>query len=151
MHRTIRSAAIAAAVTLLITPALAGCSVSDQVEQIIEGATGGEVDLPGASLPDGYPSDEVPLVDGDVTFGVKIGDTANVVYNVTVATADDPTQAVRDALLAAGFTEQAAAQATTTEGTSLVFTGTAWGVLVVVAQADGAWNANYTVTSITTG
>ncbi len=147
MSRTLRTAAVATALALLIAPTLTGCFGGNPVEQIIEGATGGDVDLPGASLPEGYPSDEVPIVDGEILFGLKIGDGTSVAYNVTVKTSGDPTEAVRSALLGAGFTEQAEAQVTTAEGTNLVFTSDAWGALVVIGQVDGAWNANYTVTS----
>lgn len=145
MNRTVRLAAIAAAIALVSTTTLAGC-FGNPVEQIIEGATGGEVDLGGNSLPEGYPSSEVPIADGEILFGIALGDAANQIFNVTVKTGGDPTDEVRDRLIGAGFTEQTAAQATTAEGSSYVFTTEAWGVLVVIGQIDGAWNANYTVT-----
>ena len=146
MNRTVRLAALAAAIALVSTTTLAGC-FGNPVETIIEQATGGDVDLGGNSLPDGYPSDEVPIVDGEITFGIKLGDATNQIYNVTLTTGGDPTDDVRDRLIGAGCTEQTAAQASTNEGTSYVFTTDAWGVLVVIGQVDGVWTTNYTVTS----
>jgi hypothetical protein len=145
MNRTVRLAALAAAIALVSTTTLAGC-FGNPVEQIIEGATGGDVDLGGNSLPDGYPSNEVPIADGEIVFGIKLGDADNQIFNVTVKTGGDPTDEVRDRLIGAGFSEQTAAQASTNEGSSYVFTSDAWGVLVVIGQIDGEWNANYTVT-----
>jgi len=146
MNRTVRLAALVTALALVSTTTLAGC-FGNPVEQIIEGATGGDVDLGGNTLPDGYPADAVPVVEGEILMGIAVGDAASKVYNVTVKTDGDPTAQVRDLLVGAGFSEQTAAQATTPEGSSFVFTSDAWGVLVVIGQVDGAWNANYTVTT----
>ena len=146
MNRTVRLAALVAAIALVSTTTLAGC-FGNPVEQIIEGATGGDVDLGGTSLPDGYPTDEVPVVGGEILSGLAIGDAASKIYNITVKTDGDPTTEVRDLLVGAGFTEQMGAQASSAEGSSYVFTSDAWGVLVVIGQVDGAWNANYTVTT----
>lgn len=146
MNRTVRLAALVAAIALVSTTTLAGC-FGNPVEQIIEGATGGDVDLGGNTLPDGYPVDAVPVVEGEIVMGIGVGDAASKVYNVTVNTTTDPTAQARDLLVGAGFSEQTAAQATTAEGSSFVFTSDAWGVLVVIGQADGGWTVNYTVTS----
>ena len=146
MNRTVRLAALVAAIALVSASTLTGC-FGNPVEQIIGGATGGDVDLGGNTLPEGFPSDAVPLTEGEIQFGIKLGDAQNEVFNVTLKTGGDPTSDVRDRLVGAGFTEQTAAQATTNEGSSYVFTSDAWGVLVVIGQVDGAWTANYTVTS----
>lgn len=146
MNRTVRLAALAAAIALVSTTTLTGC-FGNPVEQIIEGATGGDVDLGGNSVPDGFPTAEVPIVDGEILFGIALGDETNKIFNVTVKTDGDATETVRAQLVGAGFTEQMGAQASTDEGSSYAFTNDAWGVLVVIGQVDGAWNANYTVTT----
>lgn len=146
MPRSVRLAAIITAIALVSTGALAGCG-SNPIEQIVEEATGGEVDLGGNTLPDGYPVDAVPVVEGEIIVGLGVGGADAKVFNVTVKTTGDPTDEARQLLVDAGFTEQVAAQTNTADGTSFVFSSDAWYAMVVVSQVDGAWNANYTVTT----
>ncbi len=65
--RTRFTAPLAIALALVLTPALSGC-FSNPVEGIIEGVTGGDVDLGGTSVPDGYPVTEVPQPAGKLRF-----------------------------------------------------------------------------------
>lgn len=60
-----------------LPPAVSGCA-GNPVEQVVEGAVeqagGGEVDLNSdGGLPDGFPSEEVPLYDGEVVGGMGAG------------------------------------------------------------------------------
>ncbi|MFZ2963975.1 MAG: hypothetical protein WA006_04740, partial [Rhodoglobus sp.] len=77
---------VAIVLALAVTPALSGC-FGNPVEQIIEGATGGDVDLGGASVPDGFPG-EVPLIQGEVVFGASIGNAEGRIWNVTIKVAN---------------------------------------------------------------
>lgn len=147
--RTRVAAPVAIVLALALTPALTGC-FGNPVESIIEGATGGDVDLGGTSLPDGYPADEVPVIDGDILFGGALGDANGKVFNVTVKVADaSAIDTIKGQLEGAGFTAQLGGD--TTGGSTYIGSSDAWGVLVVVSE-DGSngWVANYTVTSTAT-
>ncbi len=142
------TAPIAIALALVITPALAGC-FANPIESIIEGATGGDVDLGGTSLPDGYPTTEVPIASGDILFGGSLGNAEGRVFNVTVKVAaasaiDD----IKTQLEDVGFVSQGEFAGSTAEGGSFIGTTDKWGVLVVVApDSENGFVANYTVTA----
>ena len=146
--RTRYTAPIAIALALLITPALSGC-FGNPIESIIEGATGGDVDLGGTSLPDGYPASEVPVIDGQILFGGSIGNDEGRVFNVTVKVGGaDAIDQIKAQLEGAGFTSQGEFAGSTAEGGTYLGTTDKWGVLVVVAtDNDNGFVANYTVTS----
>lgn len=149
--RTRYTAPIAIVIALAMTPALSGC-FGNPVESIIEGATGGEVDLGGNSLPADFPTDQVPVIDGEIVYGGSIGSGAEKVFNVTVRVSDGAAlQQIKDELEGAGFVSQADLGAATDGGTYIA-SSDAWGVLVVVSE-DGSngWVANYTVTAATGG
>jgi len=146
--RTRYTAPLAIALALVLTPALSGC-FGNPIEGIIEGVTGGDVDLGGTNVPDGYPTTEVPLISGDILFGAAIGNDQGKIYNVTVKVSDaNAIEAIKSQLEGVGFTSEGAIDATTTEGGTYIATTDKWGVLVVVSQ-DGSngFVANYTVTS----
>jgi len=103
-----RPATLALLAALVLAPTLAGCSViestvKDSVEQGIRDATGGDFDVNlDEGLPDGYPADAVPVVDGTVNGGRGTVDGKET-FVVTVQAADAGT-AAKDALVAAGLT-----------------------------------------------
>ena len=142
MNRSIRTrvtAPIAIALALVLAPALSGC-MGNPIENIIEGATGGDVELPGTSLPEGFPT-EVPLIEGEVAFGVAIGNGYNVSVRVDGPEAIDE---ISDQLEAAGFTAQAGG--TTGAETTQAFSSDAFTVIVVLTkEGDTGYLANYTV------
>lgn len=145
MNRRIRAVALAAALAIVVTPTLSGC-FRNPLEQIVEGATGGGVSL--GSLPEGFPAEEVPVIDGEIILALKVGEGAQTTYNVTIKTgSDDPFGTAKDALLRAGFTEQAGAQASGADGSTGVYTSEKWGVLLVTAKDGDSWTVNYTVTA----
>jgi hypothetical protein len=146
--RTRFTAPIAIALALLITPALAGC-FGNPIESIIEGATGGDVDLGGTSLPDGYPASEVPVIDGPILFGGSIGNNEGRVFNVTIKVAGaDAIDQIKAQLEGVGFMNQGEFSGSTAEGGTYIGTTDKWGVLVVVAtDNENGFVANYTVTS----
>lgn len=146
--RTRFTVPIAIALALVITPALSGC-FGNPLESIIEGATGGDVDLGGTSLPEGYPASEVPVLNGDIVFGGSIGNEEGRVFNVTIKVAGaGAIDEIKAQLEGAGFVSQGEFSGSTAEGGSFIGTTDKWGVLVVVSQdGDSGFVANYTVTS----
>jgi hypothetical protein len=138
---------LAIVLALAITPALSGC-FGNPLEQIIEGATGGDVDLGGKAIPDGFPTNEVPLIAGEIQFGGSIGTADAKVYNVTFkVTGASPVDAIKAQLEGAGFTTETEFSGDGAEGGTLIYTSPAWGVLVVVGKDSNAWIVNYTVSS----
>lgn len=140
---------LAIVIALAITPALSGC-FANPIEQLVEGATGGNVDLGGGSLPEGFPTD-VPVIDGEIVFGMSLGNvTDGQAWNVTVKVADaSAIDTIKSELSGAGFTENAA-MAGGAEAGSAVYENDAYGILVVVTDdGENGFVANYTVTAKT--
>lgn len=80
--------------------------VKNGVEQAVEGATGQDVDLgsPG-TLPDGFPADDVPLIDGEITYslGTSGEDGGGWAVFIAVADKDQAFDALKKKLTDAGF------------------------------------------------
>jgi hypothetical protein len=137
---------LAIVLALAITPALAGC-FGNPIEQIVEGATGGDVSLPGQSVPDDFPSD-VPLVDGEVVFGLGIGNADGKAWNVTVKVSGlDAADKIKSQLEGAGFTaNEAGIGGSTADGATLVYDNGTYNVLVIVSKdTENGFVASYTV------
>lgn len=142
---------LAIALALAITPALSGC-FGNPIEQIVEGATGGDVSLPGQSVPDDFPKGEVPLIDGEVVFGLGIGGAEGKGWNVTIKVSGlDAADAIKSELESAGFTaNEAGIGGTTDDGATLLYANEKYNVLVFVSKdTDNGFIASYTVTDIT--
>jgi len=137
------SASIAVVLALGIAPVLSGCS-GNPLENLVEQATGGQVDIGSRAMPDGFPA-EVPVVSGDVLFGISAGDGEERGFNVTIATgAESPLDGIETQFADAGF--EAQAQASNAGGAgSVIFSDDDWNVVVVVAETDDGFTANYTV------
>jgi hypothetical protein len=146
--RTRITAPLAILIALAVTPALAGC-FGNPVESIIEGATGGNVDLGGAKVPDDYPTDKVPLIDGEVVYGLGLGKDGAKAWNVTIKVSGiDAVDTIKSQLTAVGFTQtDAPVGGKTGDGATLILESADYGALVVVSK-DGknGFVANYTVT-----
>ncbi|CAN5323626.1 hypothetical protein BH09ACT5_BH09ACT5_13070 [soil metagenome] len=141
------TAPVALLIALAMTPALSGC-FGNPVEQIVEGATCGNVDLPGQSVPDDFPSD-VPLVDGDVVFGMGVGSDDAKAWNVTVKVSGvEVADTIKGQLEDAGFTaNESGIGGTTADGATLVYDNGTYNVLVVISKdGQNGFVANYTVT-----
>lgn len=149
IHRSSRTLTLLVAAALVTsTPMLlSGCGlIPNPVEGVIEGVTGGDVELPGGSVPDDFPSD-VPLVDGEVIFGTGFGSDTEKIWNVTIRVGSNALDQVAADLEGAGFTSSGAPQIAGDAGTLLYQKGDL-NVLVVIAEdteSDG-FIANYTVT-----
>ncbi len=137
---------LAIVLALVITPALSSC-FGNPIEQIVEGATGGDVSLPGKSVPDDFPKD-VPLVDGEVIFGLGIGNDDGKAWNVTIKVSGlDAADTIKSQLEGAGFAaNEAGIGGATEDGATLIYDNGTYNVLVVVSKdADNGFVANYTV------
>ena len=123
---------------------LGGCSmIEGQVEGVIEEATGSEVELPGTELPEGFPT-EVPLIEGEVAFGVAVGNGYNVSVRVDGPEAIDE---ISDQLEGAGYTAQVGG--TAGDGSTQAFSSDAFTVIVVLTkEGDTGYLANYTVAPV---
>jgi hypothetical protein len=142
-RRRLLVAAVAAC--LLIAPAVSGCSFNP-IESAIEGVTGGNVDIGGASVPDDFPA-EVPLIDGEVASGFGVGTAPEKIWNVTIKVTDaSALDTINGEMEAAGFSSDVGDAAVGGISGGMYSNGT-YSVLVVVAEdGDGGWAAAYTVT-----
>jgi len=142
------TAPIAIVIALAMAPALSGC-FGNPIEGLIEGATGGQVDLGGTTIPDGFPSSEVPIASGEIIFGGSLGNDESRVFNVTVRVPNaQAIDSIKADLEAAGFESQGEFPGSTNEGGTFIGTTAKWGVLVVVGKdSESGFIANYTVTS----
>ncbi len=152
--RTRFTVPVAIALTLAVAPALAGC-FGNPIEQVVEGATGGDVDLGGASVPDGFPA-EVPLTPGEVLYGASVGGADGRIWNVTIKVANaGAIDEIVAQLEGAGFTTPVEGLGNLGNGAaeigSAVLENANYSVLVVVTSRDGDADfvANYTVTEKT--
>lgn len=143
------TATAAIVLALAITPALSGC-FGNPIEQIVEGATGGDVSLPGQGIPDDFPQD-VPLYDGEVTFGLGVGNGDGKAWNVTVRVPGlDAADQIKSQLEGAGFAQnEAGVGGATEDGATLIYGNDKYTVLVVITKDDTGFVANYTVSDVT--
>ncbi|HEU4807038.1 MAG TPA: hypothetical protein VFT01_02145 [Homoserinimonas sp.] len=142
-HRRVPAAVLAAC--LLIAPAVSGCSFNP-LESVIEGATGGNVDVGGTSVPDDFPA-EVPLIEGEVASAFAVGKAPEKIWNVTIKVADaSALETIKTEMEAAGFTSDLE-DAAIGDITGGMYSNGTYSVLVVVAEdGDSGWAAAYTVT-----
>ncbi|MEY2848037.1 MAG: hypothetical protein RI885_702 [Actinomycetota bacterium] len=141
---TRRNRAVIIGVSLLVVaiPLVSGCSVRD----IVDDATGGQVQLPTSSVPEDFPS-QVPLYDGEVLSGAGLGNTDGKVWNVGIRVPDaGAVTEIGTQLTDAGFETQLEGAANDDGGTVIASTPD-FGVAVVVVRDDGGFVANYTVTA----
>jgi hypothetical protein len=121
-------------------PSTGDGEVDDSVEEIVEGANGGDVDFEMGELPADFPVDDVPLVAGEVgpSFAVP-GNDGSGTWQVTIIAPDEATAGQADDLLiAAGYSNESV----------LAFESNAYTVIVVsnVEAEDGTWQVSYIVT-----
>lgn len=142
-----RTRATLAALALPLLLALGACSLipvpevnlDETVEELVEGTTGGGVDVETGEVPASFP-DDIPLVDGEVLTGVAIpgANGAGESFQVTIRVADEPAaQQAAQLLRDAGFTEAPFGFSNATH------------LVVITTQADptaDGWTVAYLVT-----
>lgn len=140
-----RRLAVALAATATAALLFTGCSanplegiVNQGVEDAIEGATGGDVDL-GGELPADFPT-SVPLLDGEISFSGGAGQAEGWIVVLTSSAADPVAEASAE-LEAAGFTRD-----TNVSGDSANAAVYSDDEYLVIVAADGG-NLSYTVTA----
>jgi hypothetical protein len=144
-HRAV-SIALAAGLALAGVGALGGCSIA---RNVVEGATGGKVDIGGKSVPDTFPKD-VPLVDGEVLYGASLKTEEGQGWNVTIKVSGlDAFDGISSQLTGAGFT--AGTSGRDDLGATGTFAKDPYAVAVLVSKPDEktGWTVNYTVTKTT--
>jgi len=108
-HKHTLTSTVAVAGAVVLAMSLTGCSnpldnaiekATDKVaeqgaEKLVEGMTGGGLDVEFESLPDGFPSD-VPLISTDIVTGLKVKGDDGVIYSVTVSDARDVATVIPD-------------------------------------------------------
>lgn len=132
--------ALAAGVTVGVTACNPLQAITEEgVEQAIEGATGGNVDIDagaGVSIPADFPSD-VPIIDATLFSSVSLGSGAEQTWNL-IFNVSDAQAAYADAvsmLTGAGYAE--VAQTESAEGSFGSFANDAWSVTVSAVPAMG--------------
>jgi hypothetical protein len=140
-----RRAAALVSVAAVATALLTGCAgnpvegmVKQGVEDAVEGATGGEVEL-GGQLPSDFP-ESVPVIDGAIELAGGSGGGTEGWVVVLTSQAADPLADAESALTGAGFTEDAALSGDAAGGS--VYTD---GEHLVILAGDGS-TVTYTVT-----
>ncbi|AWB90074.1 hypothetical protein [Homoserinimonas hongtaonis] len=153
-RRALHATAIVA--TLLLTPVLTACGtplegiVSESVESAVEDATGTKVES-GGEIPADFPA-EVPLIDGEVTYGgsLEVNGTQN--WTVTITTTEPVADAfanIRTQLTDAGFMQSVINE--TADSANGAFTGTNYSLIVTASVADSQTSITYVVTSAVAG
>ena len=144
-------ALVLAGIVLVGVPLLSGCSIINNF--LPGGNNGGGLPggvIPGTSVPADFPS-EVPLIEGDVLLGLSVpGDNGEKAWNVTIKVSGaDAFDTIKTQLTDAGFEYREVS--VTDQASTGGFTKDPYTVLLVVAESDGSWSANYTVTNAETG
>lgn len=152
-----------AAVIAGLALSLTGCAddVADKaaeksIEDTIEDETGGDADVDidddkvkietsdgtveagSGELPDGFPEDDIPVVDGDVVLGISAGGG----FQVAITYDGSPADAYADAaarLTGAGLTADDEMAGETTG----MFTGNGYTVMVTASDTSGDTAVNY--------
>ncbi len=137
---------VAMVVALTLTPMLAACG-GNPIQNVIKGATGGQLDVGGTTLPADFPSD-VPLVSGEIVSAGAFGSLdEGKVWNVAIRLSD--ASAISDIaaqLIEAGF-KNIGENFSAKEGSANIFTKEPYSLLVIIAKDDKAgFIANYSVT-----
>lgn len=144
-------APLAIAIALALTPMITACG-GNPIQDIIKGASGGQIDVGGTKIPADFPK-EVPLTAGDVFSTTSFGNLEDgKVWNVAIKVADGTVmESIAAQLTDAGF-KLLGQSVTSEEGAANVFTKEPYSVLVIIAKDDKVGTlANYTVTWVKPG
>ncbi len=132
---------------LLLTPTLTSCA--GIVNGLVNKATGGQVDLGGKKIPDNFPKDEVPIIDGEIVYGAGVASETGKAWSILVKVDGvGALDTITSELEGAGFTTQVGVGGSTDSGATAVFTSDKYDVAVVIAD-DGKNGAVATYTVAT--
>jgi hypothetical protein len=128
--------------SLLVLP-VAGCSM---VGDVVNSVSGGTIDAGGDTVPDDFPA-VIPIVDGTVVYGGRVGTGTGKVWNLTITSSDeDPMASIVAAFGDAGF--DATTDVVDTGGSAGFANGDYAVAVVVTTNADTTSTVNYTVTAV---
>lgn len=144
-------APVAITLALALTPMITACG-ANPIQDIIKGATGGQVDVGGTTIPADFPK-EVPLANNDVIAAGSFGTSEDgKVWNVTIKVSDlSAINGIAQQFSDAGFTTLGDSL-NLEEGAGNIFSKDPYTVLVVIAKDDKSGVlANYSVTYMKPG
>ena len=118
------------------------------IESTIEQVTGGDVEIGGNTVPEGFPA-EVPLVPGDVINGSSATKDEHKVWNVTIKVARRrDVRLDRRRARGRGFAPSDGVGAESSDGQTGLFENGSYSVLLSMTTQDVIGTiANYTVTA----
>lgn len=143
---------------LLIVLTLGGCGGTTTLpgtDGVSVDTSDGEVTIEGEAgtvsggtgkLPSGFPSDDVPLVEGDVQSGMAIDQAEQKGWSVVLLVAEPDHAAAVSLLTDAGFVQAGEFSAGGSEASQL--TSRDWDVLVSTSTAGGTATVTYTVAPV---
>jgi hypothetical protein len=140
--------ALAGSLALAAPLMLSGCSLLH-----LPGSNSSGVSIPGVGsagtgkLPSDFPTNDVPVISGDVVSGLSLGTGNNKAWNVTIKVSGvDAFDDIASQLKGAGFTQEEIGGKTDDEATGL-FTKDAYRIEVLLSKADDktGYVASYTV------
>ncbi|MES1170701.1 MAG: hypothetical protein ABUL47_08440 [Leifsonia sp.] len=147
-RRRIPLIALAGALALSAPLMLSGCSLVHPPGSHSTGITIPGVGSAGSGkLPSDYPTNDVPVISGDVVSGVSLGTGAQEAWSVSIKVSGvDAFDDIASQLTGAGFTQQVGGK--TADGATGLFTKTGYAVEVLLGKSDdkSGYVANYTVT-----
>ncbi|MEO7348421.1 MAG: hypothetical protein ABIW32_00935 [Terrimesophilobacter sp.] len=146
--RTSLLAPLAITLAIVLTPMITACG-GNPIQNIIKGATGGQVDVGGTNIPADFPT-EVPLTSGHVVSTTSFGNLEEgKVWNVAIKVSDGTAiDGIANQLTDAGF-KLLGESLTLEAGAANIFTKDPYSVMVIIAKDDKLGTlANYTVTWI---
>ncbi|KTR04670.1 hypothetical protein NS184_11325 [Curtobacterium luteum] len=119
-------------------------SVAGGIDGALDTALKGAKVTSDGQLPDGFPTKDVPLVDGTVLGGGSGPDGSGWVAQVRVGSVDE-FQAAADALTRAGYTESVKRE--DSSSAFGLFRSDGYRVVLTLAKTDAGVTATYIVTS----
>jgi hypothetical protein len=141
--------ALAGALALSAPLMLSGCSLVH-----LPGSHSSGITIPGVGsagtgkLPSDFPTNDVPVISGDVVSGLSLGTGKDKAWNVTIKVSGvDAIDDIAAQLTGAGFTQEDIG-GKTADGATGAFTKGDYHVVILLSKSDDktGYVANYTVT-----
>jgi len=109
----------------------------DGVEEVVEGAGGGDIDYEEGSLPADFPVADIPLVPGEIVIGMSMGGSdGRKAWQVNIKVADQSVaETADDLLLDAGFSNES----------GFAFENDTYLVVVTAQDTSEGWQVAYII------